>query len=93
MTTSEKLFATISNLIRVRVTQNNFRTMVVKLQTDGAYNQKMKNEILVELVMAIAEQDEQFRDLTARVDTLAESLLPKTATKTKDEKASVQSSA
>jgi len=59
MNISEKLFLTISGLIGIRVTQDNFRAKLKQLQTDGTYNQKMKNELIVEMIMAIVELDEE----------------------------------
>jgi len=59
MTTAEKLFLTISGLIGIRVTKDNFRAKLNQLQTDGTYNQKMKNELIVEIIMAIVELDEE----------------------------------
>jgi len=69
MNITEKLFLTLSGMIGVRVTKENFRLKLKQLQIDGTYNQKMKSEILVELLMAFSEleeevektKDEQFR--------------------------------
>jgi len=59
MNITEKLFLTLSGMIGVRVTKENFRLKLKQLQIDGTYNQKMKSEILVELVMAFSELEEE----------------------------------
>ena len=63
MNITEKLFLTLSGMIGVRVTKENFRLKLKQLQIDGTYNQKMKSEILVELVMAFSELKEEVEKL------------------------------
>jgi len=63
MNITEKLFLTLSGMIGVRVTKENFRLKLKQLQIDGTYNQKMKSEILVELVMAFSELEEEVEKL------------------------------
>ena len=59
MTISEKLFSTLSGLVGVRLTKDNFRSKLKTLQTSGIYNQKMKSEMLIEMLFAISELDEK----------------------------------
>jgi len=63
MNITEKLFLTLSGMIGVRVTKENFRLKLKQLQIDGTYNQKMKSEILVELLMAFSELEEEVEKL------------------------------
>jgi len=63
MNITEKLFLTLSGMIGIRVTKENFRLKLKQLQTDGTYNQKMKSEMLVEVVMAFSELEEEVEKL------------------------------
>jgi hypothetical protein len=62
-TISDRLFLTLSAIIGIRVTKDNFRSKIKLLQKDGMYNQKMKNEMIGELVFAIVELDEEIQNL------------------------------
>jgi len=60
---TDKLFLTLSGIIGIRVTKDNFRFKLKQLQTDGTYNQKMKNDMIVELIMTLVDMDEQIQSL------------------------------
>lgn len=62
-TISDKLFLKLSNILGVRVVKDNLRQKLVILQKDGIFNQKMKNEMIVELIMFLAELDEKLESL------------------------------
>lgn len=65
-TITDRLFLTLSGLIGIRVTKENFRSKLKQLQTDGTYNQKMKSEVLVELVMAFSELEDEVEKLKSK---------------------------
>ena len=62
-TISDKLFLKMSSILGIRVTKDNLRQKLIILQKDGIYNQKMKNEMIVELIMAIVELEEKIDSL------------------------------
>lgn len=65
-TISDKLFLKMSSILGIRVTKDNLRQKLIILQKDGIYNQKMKNEMIVELIMAIAELEEKIDELNPK---------------------------
>jgi len=62
-TTSDRLFLILSGLIGIRLTKDNIRSKLKTLQTNGIYNQKMKNEMILEVLMAVVELDEKIQSL------------------------------
>ena len=62
-TITERLFLDLSGRVGIRVTKDNFRSKLKTLQTNGAFGNKIKSEMLVELFGVVAELDEEIQSL------------------------------
>lgn len=66
MTITEEYFLKLSSLVGFRLTPSNFKQKIQILQTNGTFNQKMKNEALVELILAFAKLEEKLNEGTVQ---------------------------
>lgn len=62
MTITENLFLTISKYLGVRVTPDNFRSKIKDVASVGGITGKIKTDILIELLFAIADLEKKIDD-------------------------------
>jgi hypothetical protein len=54
---SDDLFLAVSNIIGTRVTEDNFRTKMKEVESMRGITHKDKNQIIIEIILAIAKLD------------------------------------
>jgi len=59
MTLSEQLFLSVSNIVGTRVTPNNLRTQIEAISGSGGITNKVKTDILIEVLLVIAELEKK----------------------------------
>lgn len=59
MEITEQLFLTVSNLLNLRVTPENLRSKLKEIDGTMAINNKIKTDIIFELMLAIAKIEEK----------------------------------
>ena len=59
MTITENLFLSVSKLLNIRVTPDNFRSKIKDISSIGGITGKAKTDIIIELLFAIADLEKK----------------------------------
>ena len=59
MQISDNLFLSVSRIVNVRVTHDNLRTKMEAISSSGGITGKVKTDMLIEILLAIADLDKK----------------------------------